>query len=500
MKKKTILIILDGLGVSSVTTDNPLKTTYIPCIEKFLRDTKTLLVASGSNIGLPEKQMGNSEVGHIHIGAGREILQDITRINKDIETGEFFNNPVFLEAIQEAKSKNRKIHVIGLLSPGGVHSHEKHIQAFIDLIIKKGVKNYYFHAILDGRDSPPKSAMSSIKRFKGKISSITGRYYAMDRDKRWSRTKMFYDLIVHGKCSFIAESPEEGLNMSYERGETDEFVQPTFVAGKQQEIPNITENDVVFFMNFRSDRVKQISYALQSEFFSGFDRIRGVVPKFYFTLTKYAEDIKAPVAFPSIHTKNTLGEVISEKKLHQLRLSETEKYAHVTYFFNGGKDVTFKYEDRILIDSKKVKTYDLKPEMSAFEITESLIKAIKSDKYSLIICNYANLDMVGHTGLYIPAEKSLSTIDKCMEQVIEEAKEKNFDLIITSDHGNIEAMYNEEKKQAHTSHTTNLVPFIYVGKKGNPHSFDGDLRDIAPTILNLLDIKPPQEMTGKSLI
>jgi len=507
--KPIALIILDGWGHREESQYNPIKEVEIPFFD-FLFETypHTLIEASGAAVGLPNGQMGNSEVGHLHIGAGRKLPQYLTRINTAIQDGAFFNNPTLLRAIKTAKKNAASVHVLGLLSPGGIHSHEKQIYAMIDMLGEQGVEKNYFHALLDGRDTPPKSALSSLnmldahyKKYPGgKIASIIGRYYAMDRDRRWERTQLAYDLLTQGKADYRAATASAALQMAYDRGETDEFVKPSLISTEGEEPITIKDGDVVIFMNFRADRARQITHALTDKNFSNFPR--NTTPKLasFVCLTHYAKDIHADVAFNPIPVKNSLGEYIAKKGLTQLRIAETEKYAHVTYFLNGGREQAFQNEDRILVPSPKVATYDLQPEMSAIEVTDKLVDAIESNQYDLIICNYANPDMIGHTGVNDAAKKAMLTMDQCIKRVVTSLKSVGGEAIMTADHGNIEIMYDNDNAQPHTAHTNNLVPLLYVGHEAKFQENAGALDDIAPTLLYLLDLKKPKEMTGHSLL
>ncbi len=500
-KSPTALIILDGWGHREEAQFNPILKVDTPFIDSLFKNyPNTLILASGEAVGLPKGQMGNSEVGHLHIGAGRKVPQDLTRINQAIKNRDFFKNSTFLKAVNTAKKYNSSIHIVGLLSPGGVHSHEHHIESMVNMLSCQGVSKCYVHALLDGRDSPPQSAMTSLKKLSPHIVSIMGRYYAMDRDHRWQRTQVAYDLLTQGSAKFRADTAEQALKKAYQRGETDEFVKPTLIT-KEGHAPIILKpNDIVIFMNFRADRARQLTYALTDPKFHGFQRT--VIPKLslFITLTEYANDINATAAFSSIPLNNILGEYIAKQGLTQLRIAETEKYAHVTYFMNGGQEIPFKQEERILIPSPQVATYDMQPEMAAAELTLQLTKAIESKKYDLIICNYANPDMVGHTGNYPAAKKAISVIDTCLHRIVDALKKVDGEAIITADHGNIETMYDEKNHQPHTAHTNNLVPFIYVGKRAYLTAQSGALDDIAPTLLTLLGLPQPQEMTGHSLL
>lgn len=508
-KKPICLIILDGWGEREETAHNPTKTVATPTMDALLRDYPHMsLEASGEAVGLPAGQMGNSEVGHLHIGAGRKVPQDLTRIDMAINDGSFFKNEVLLNALKTAQKNNSAVHVLGLVSPGGVHSRDDQIAAMIKMIGGLGIKQNYLHAFLDGRDTPPQSALNSLKKIDalyrelpgGKIASLIGRYYAMDRDKRWDRTKIAYDLLTTGKYIYHASSAEAGLLNSYQQGENDEFVKPTSIFGDNEKPIIIEDNDVVIFMNFRADRARQLSFALTDANFTGF--IREKWPKLadFVTLTEYADNLNAHIAFGPLELTNTLGEFLATHQLTQLRIAETEKYAHVTYFMDGGKDIVFDGEERILIPSPKVATYDLAPEMSAYELTTKLIHAIESQRFDVIICNYANPDMVGHTGIEDAANRAVAVIDECLARVISALKKVGGEALITADHGNIECMYDDEHHQPHTAHTQNLVPLIYVGRPLHFTEKQGCLDDIAPTLIALLGLKPPAEMTGKTLL
>lgn len=495
------LIILDGWGHREDHKHNPILEAKTPFIDSLFKNyPHTLIEASGEAVGLPKGQMGNSEVGHLHIGAGRKILQNLTRINRSIKANTFDQTPAFLEAINMAKKNNSAIHVMGLLSPGGVHSHENQIYSLMALLKNQGIHESYLHAFLDGRDTPPQSAMTSLKKLSPHITSIVGRYYAMDRDHRWERTQVAYDLLTTAKADFRADTAEEALEMAYNRGETDEFVKPTHITKENKSPVTIQDNDVVIFMNFRADRARQLTHALTDQHFSGFTRSVFPTVSLYVTLTHYAKDIQTNVAFPSAPLNNTLGEFVANNGLRQLRIAETEKYAHVTYFMNGGYEEAFVNEERILIPSPKVATYDLMPAMSAAEVTDQLTTAITSEKYDLIICNYANPDMIGHTGNSDAAKQTISVMDDCLKEVINALKKVDGEAIITADHGNIEIIYDEENQQAHTAHTNNPVPLIYMGRPARFLKNDGALDDIAPTLLMLLALTQPAEMTGHNLL
>lgn len=493
------LIILDGFGCNASPKFNAISKANTPVWDSLLREyPHTTLAASGLAVGLPDNQMGNSEVGHLTIGAGRVQLSDLMTISTAIDNGSFKQNPVLIDALEKAKKSRRTLHILGLLSLGGVHSHEAHIHALIDLAKEKRLENILVHAFLDGRDTPPKSAKASLERLEKicRVGSISGRYYAMDRDKRWERTKVAYELLTENKTAFSFNSALDALEAAYNRGETDEFVQPTIVSPG---VP-IVDNDIVIFMNFRSDRARQLSTALTDPIFSGFTQC--VFPKLaeFVTLTEYASTIPAKIAFPPKPLNNTLGEYLQNHHYKQLRMAETEKYAHVTFFFNGGREILFEGEDRILVPSQKVATYDRAPEMSAFELTEKLINAIHEKKYEVIICNYANADMVGHTGNFEATVRAIEALDVCLGKVLSALKTTGCEAIITADHGNAEMMFDETTHQPHTAHTLARVPFIYIGRPASIRHEKGTLADVAPTIIHLLEQPKPTEMTGNTII
>jgi len=508
--KPVLLLILDGWGYREENNHNAIALAHKPYWDHLIQTCPhALLTASGLAVGLPEGQMGNSEVGHLTIGAGRVIYQDLTRINKAIEDGDFFKNEVFLQASKKAKDSGKLVHIIGLLSPGGIHSHEKHIGALLRFLSREGVKDCAIHAFLDGRDTPPKSAQAYLTALEnecqqyglGKIASLIGRYYAMDRDQRWERTQVAYDCLISGKAEYVAASAQEGLQAAYARGETDEFVKPTSIHAIQQSPLKIESGDIVFFMNFRADRARQLSHAFLDPTFLHFERILHPQLGAFVSLTFYATDLATQVAFPQQSLTNGLGEYLAKQGLTQLRTAETEKYPHVTYFFNGGVETKNPQETRLLIPSPKVATYDLMPQMSALELTQNLLEAIKDRKYDVIICNFANPDMVGHTGNFVATKKAITCIDQCLDKIITTVQKQGGEAIITADHGNAECMYDEKTKQAHTAHTTEPVPFIYVGRPAKiSKTHAGTLADIAPTLLSLLDLPQPEEMTGKNLL
>jgi 2,3-bisphosphoglycerate-independent phosphoglycerate mutase len=506
--KPLVLLILDGFGYSQDKEYNAIAMANTPCWDRLQRDyPMTLLNCSGNVVGLPDEQMGNSEVGHLHIGSGRYVPQDLSLVNNAIKDGSFFSNPVLCRAVDIAKESNKALHILGLLSPGGVHSHEDQILAMVELAARRGLSKIYMHAFLDGRDVPPKSAASSLQLLEakfaelgvGRIASIAGRFYAMDRDNRWERVKGAYDLIAKGEASFYVDSAMEGLESAYSRGETDEFVSPTAVLGGNHQPIVLDPDDSIVFMNFRADRAREISRALTEINFDAFDRSHEPHKGYFATLTEYHQDFDFDVAFPSIDIKNSLGEVLSNLGMRQLRLAETEKYAHVTFFLNGGIDTPFSGEDRILVPSPKVKTYDLQPEMSAPAVTDHLVEAITGGKYDVIICNYANCDMVGHTGVIDAAIKAVEAVDASLQRIVDALLTVGGRLLLTADHGNIEQMVDKETVQPHTAHTTNPVPLVYVGGD-KPLASGGSLSDLAPTMLAILGIEQPVEMTGRSLL
>lgn len=502
-KKPLALIIMDGWGYRADASNNAVAQANTPILDHLAQTKPNALISgSGLDVGLPDGQMGNSEVGHTNIGAGRVVYQDLTRIDKDISEGTFFSHPVLKPAVDKAVSADKAVHILGLLSPGGVHSHENHMLAMVELAAKEGAKAIYVHAFLDGRDTPPQSAQASIDVFEakfkalgvGRFASLIGRYYAMDRDNRWERVQAAYDLLTEGKSEFNADSATAGLAQAYERNETDEFVKATRIG----DIASVNDGDTVIFMNFRADRAREITRAFVDTDFTGFTR--SVSPKCEFImLTQYAADIDTACAYPPEDLVNTLGEWLEKKGKTQLRISETEKYAHVTFFFNGGKETPFEGEDREIIPSPKVATYDLQPEMSSKELTAKMVEAIKSGKYDVIICNYPNGDMVGHTGVMEAAVKACEAVDSSIGEIVEALKEVGGECLITADHGNAEQMVDPKTGNIHTAHTNLPVPFIYVGRDATMKE-NGRLSDIAPTMLTLIGEEIPAEMTGHSLV
>ena len=505
-KKTTMLMILDGFGINEKEEGNAIKMANIPNIKRILKQyPNTILHTSGLDVGLPEGQMGNSEVGHTNIGAGRIVYQELTRITNSIEDGDFFSIPELVTAIENCKKNHSKLHIMGLVSDGGVHSHQRHLFALLELAKRKDFEDVYVHCFLDGRDTPPASAEGYLAELEakmsekgvGKIATIMGRFYAMDRDKRWNRIQKAYDAMVKGEGE-KASSASVAIENSYQKEVFDEFVVPTVICNNDKPVAKIEENDSVIFFNFRPDRAREITRAIVDEEFDGFER--DYFKTNFVTFTNYDETIKnVSVAFKKDEIKNTFGEIISKHGMTQLRIAETEKYAHVTFFFNGGEEKQYEGEDRILIPSPKVETYDMKPEMSAFEVTENVLNAIHSRKYDSIILNFANPDMVGHTGNIEAVIKALESLDGCVEKIVEAIEEEHVILLITADHGNCEQMIDYKTGEPHTAHTTNPVPLVLVGKD-DVKLKEGRLADLAPTMLDLIGLEKPEEMTGESLI
>ncbi|OIN17714.1 phosphoglycerate mutase (2,3-diphosphoglycerate-independent) [Salmonella enterica subsp. enterica serovar Sarajane] len=504
-KKPMVLVILDGYGYREEQQDNAILNAKTPVMDAlWAKRPHTLIDASGLEVGLPDRQMGNSEVGHVNLGAGRIVYQDLTRLDVEIKERTFFANSVLTNAVDQAKNAGKAVHIMGLLSAGGVHSHE--IMAMVELAAERGAEKIYLHAFLDGRDTPPRSAEASLKKFedkfaalgKGRVASIVGRYYAMDRDNRWDRVEKAYDLMTLAQGEFQADTAVAGLQAAYARDENDEFVKATVIRAEGQADAAMEDGDTLIFMNFRADRAREITRAFVNADFDGFAR-KKVVNLNFVMLTEYAADIKTAVAYPPASLANTFGEWMAKNDKTQLRISETEKYAHVTFFFNGGVEEPFAGEERILINSPKVATYDLQPEMSSAELTEKLVAAIESGKYDTIICNYPNGDMVGHTGVMEAAIKAVEALDNCIDQVTKAVESVGGQLLITADHGNAEQMRDPATGQAHTAHTNLPVPLIYVGEKNVKAVEGGKLSDIAPTMLSLMGMEIPQEMTGKPL-
>lgn len=495
-----LLIVLDGWGVNKRKDGNAIALANPKYFKRLLEtNPHTTLKAHGRAVGLPSNMLGGSEVGHIHLGAGRIVDQELTRINKAIRSSNFSRNKAIVQAMKNVKKHNSSLHIIGLLSDAGVHSHISHFYALLRVAKKYGIKNVFIHAFLDGRDTPPKSAMKYIKALErkikeigiGKIASLCGRYYAMDRDRRWKRVKLAYELLTLGRGR-KARTSVEGVKLAYQNGESDEFVKPTII----DEDGIIKDKDSVIFVNFRSDRARQLTEAFVKKVFRNFRRKKK--PKVFFVaFTEYEKNLNVKVAFPPLTIKNTLGEWISKLGLKQLRIAETEKYAHVTYFFNGGREKPFDGEDRILVPSPKVSTYDKKPEMSAEKITREVLKHLS--KYDFILINYANPDMVGHTGNLKATVKAISVVDSCLKKVVRNAMKEEFIIGIVGDHGNAEQMIDYKTGEIMTSHTFNPVPFIIVNAKGCGKLRHGGLSNVAPTILKLMELKKPKEMSARSL-
>ncbi len=500
------LIILDGFGYSESSESNAILAANTPNWDKLWQQRpRQLISASGVDVGLPDGQMGNSEVGHLNLGSGRVVYQDFSRISAAIENAEFFQNTALCNSMDKAIKADKAIHILGLLSPGGVHSHEQHIFAAIRMAASRGATQIYLHAFLDGRDTPPQSALASIEKAQaifaetgcGRIASISGRYYAMDRDNRWDRIEMVYQVLTDNNYKKRSLSATEALADSYAEAVNDEFVKPVAIEA-EGEIAVIEDGDSVIFMNFRADRARELTVAFTANNFSRFYRQHQPDCDFI-CLTEYAANINSAVAFKPTLLKNVLGEVISDNGLTQLRIAETEKYAHVTFFFSGGKEEKFPGETRELIPSPQVATYDLQPEMNAPLLTEKLLAAIASQKYDLIVCNYANADMVGHTGNFAAAVKAIEALDVCLGQIEKALIKVGGEALITADHGNAEQMQDVVSGQAHTAHTTEPVPLVYIGRDVKVSTKGGTLSDIAPTLLYLMDIEMPAEMTGSTL-
>jgi len=500
-KTPLLLLILDGWGIREDVPDNAISRARTPNWDQIWSNCPySRLLTSGQEVGLPAGQMGNSEVGHMNIGAGRIVYQELTRIGKSIEDGSFLENAALVDAV--TGSETGTVHVMGLLSPGGVHSHEDHLFATVRLAAENGARRIAVHAFLDGRDVPPRSARASLEKLESLcqsvpgtlIASVSGRYYAMDRDKRWDRTTLAWNAIVEGQGEHREADSLAALDAAYGRDEDDEFVAPTVI----NEGCPIEDGDSVIFINFRADRARQLSQAFVTPDFEGFSARRPNLARFA-TMTAYQEDLPARVAFPPATMEHLLGGELAEAGLRQLRIAETEKYAHVTYFFNGGQEKVFDGEERVLVPSPDVRTYDLQPEMSAPELTRRLVDAINGKQYPVIICNVANPDMVGHSGRFDAAVAAVEAVDELLGKVLAAVEEAGGEALVTSDHGNVEQMSDPETGQPHTAHTTNPVPFVFVGRPAEL-SPDGSLRDIAPTMLSLLGLKIPDAMTGTPLV
>ena len=503
--KPLVLMILDGFGHSESHESNAVYAAKKPVLDRLCASMPNGLISgSGMDVGLPDGQMGNSEVGHMNLGAGRVVYQDFTRVTKAIRDGEFFENPTICAAVDKAVDAGKAVHILGLLSDGGVHSHQDHLIAMAELAFKRGAEKIYLHAFLDGRDTPPKSAQSSIELLdetfktlgKGRIASLIGRYFAMDRDNRWDRVAQAYNLIVDGQGQFDAATAQEGLQAAYAREESDEFVKATTIG----EPVKVEDGDAVVFMNFRADRARELTRVFVEDGFKDFERPRQPKLAGFVMLTQYAASIPAPSAFAPGSLEHVLGDYLAKNGKTQLRIAETEKYAHVTFFFSGGREEPFPGEERILIPSPKVATYDLQPEMSAPEVTDKIVDAIEHQRYDVIIVNYANGDMVGHSGVFEAAVKAVECLDLCVGRIVDALEKVGGEALITADHGNVEQMSDESTGQAHTAHTTEPVPFIYVGKRALKVREGGVLADVAPTMLKLLGLPKPAEMTGTSIL
>ncbi len=503
--KPLVLMILDGFGHSDSPEFNAIHAANKPVYDR-LRATQPhgLISGSGMDVGLPDGQMGNSEVGHMNLGAGRVVYQDFTRVTKSIRDGDFFENPNICAAVDKAVAAGKAVHILGLLSDGGVHSHQDHLVAMAELAAKRGAEKIYLHAFLDGRDTPPKSAQHSIELLqatftrlgKGRIASLIGRYFAMDRDNRWDRVEQAYNLIVDGAAAYRSDYAVDGLIAAYERGESDEFVKATGIG----EPVRVEDGDAVVFMNFRADRARELTRCFVEPGFNEFQRARAPQLAGFVMLTQYAASIPAPAAYAPEALTNVLGEYLANNGKTQLRIAETEKYAHVTFFFSGGREEPFAGEERILIPSPQVATYDLQPEMSAPEVTDRIVDAIENQRHDVIIVNYANGDMVGHTGVFDAAVKAVECLDKCIGRIVEALDKVGGEALITADHGNVEQMEDAMTGQAHTAHTCEPVPFIYYGKRNLTIREGGVLADVAPTMLTLLGLPVPAEMTGRSIV
>ncbi len=509
-KKPTVLMILDGYGLNEKKEANAVAMANTPVMDKLMAEYPFVKGnASGMAVGLPEGQMGNSEVGHLNMGAGRIVYQELTRITKEIQDGDFFKNEALLKAVKNCKENNSDLHLFGLLSDGGVHSHNSHMYGLLELAKKEGIQNVYVHAFLDGRDTAPASGKGFVQEALdkmneigvGKIASVMGRYYAMDRDNRWDRVEKAYKAIADGE-GVTAEDALSAVQNSYDKEETDEFVLPTVIMENGTPVATVKDNDSVIFYNFRPDRARELTRAFCADEFDGFERKGGRKNTTFVVFTEY--DVTIPnktVAFHKVEITNTFGEYLAKNGKTQLRTAETEKYAHVTFFFNGGVEEPNKGEERLLVKSPKVATYDLQPEMSAYKVCDGLVDAIKSDKYDVIIINFANPDMVGHTGVQEAAVKAVEVVDECVGKAVEALKEVDGQMFICADHGNCEQLIDYETGAPFTAHTTNPVPFILVNYDENYTLREGGcLADIAPTLLEMMEMEQPAEMTGKSLL
>ncbi|MGP4733575.1 MULTISPECIES: 2,3-bisphosphoglycerate-independent phosphoglycerate mutase [unclassified Psychrobacter] len=516
-----VLMILDGFGHREEDKDNAIAAANMPNLDKIYQQyPHGLISASGEDVGLPDGQFGNSEVGHMNLGAGRVLYQDSTRISSELANREFYKNEALVNAVKAANERGGNVHIMGLLSDGGVHSHQDHIEGMCHSALVHGAKNVFIHCFLDGRDTPPKSADKYINRLRDyinklnahyeggrvQIASIIGRYYAMDRDNRWDRVQKAYELITEGKADRLSTRADGAVQAAYKARETDEFVSPTTVIGRDEVPYTVNDNDALIFMNFRADRARELAQAfiLPDHEFSGFARQKQPKLAAFVMLTKYsdvlADNSKTSIAYYPTSLANTLGEYLQDQGKTQLRIAETEKYAHVTFFFSGGREEEYQGETRILVPSPDVATYDLQPEMSAPEVTDKLVEAIESGKYDVLVVNYANGDMVGHTGIFDAAVKAVEALDVCVGRIESAVRAAGGDMLITADHGNCEQMQDYESGQVHTQHTTEHVPLIYVGEQKLQVRRGGKLSDVAPTILSLMNVDAPAEMTGESLL
>jgi len=516
-----VLMILDGFGHREEDKDNAIAAANMPNLDKIYQQyPHGLISASGEDVGLPDGQFGNSEVGHMNLGAGRVLYQDSTRISSELANREFYKNEALVNAVKAANERGGNVHIMGLLSDGGVHSHQDHIEGMCHSALVHGAKNVFIHCFLDGRDTPPKSADKYINRLRDyinklnahyeggrvQIASIIGRYYAMDRDNRWDRVQKAYELITEGKADRLSTRADGAVQAAYKARETDEFVSPTTVIGRDEVPYTVNDNDALIFMNFRADRARELAQAfvLPDHEFSGFARQKQPKLAAFVMLTKYsgvlADNPKTSIAYYPTSLANTLGEYLQDQGKTQLRIAETEKYAHVTFFFSGGREEEYQGETRILVPSPDVATYDLQPEMSAPEVTDKLVEAIESGKYDVLVVNYANGDMVGHTGIFDAAVKAVEALDVCVGRIESAVRAAGGDMLITADHGNCEQMQDYESGQVHTQHTTEHVPLIYVGEQKLQVRRGGKLSDVAPTILSLMNLDAPAEMTGESLL
>ncbi len=508
-KRPLALVIMDGYGINKRSEGNAVLAAKKPNIDRLMSECpSTVISASGPDVGLPEGQMGNSEVGHTNIGAGRIVYQEYTRITKSIKDGDFYEKKEFHDAIQNCRKNGSAMHLYGLLSDGGVHSHNTHLYALLELMKKEGLKDVYIHCFFDGRDVPPDSGTGYIEELEekleetgvGRVATVMGRYYAMDRDNRWERTRLAYDAMVMGKGVSTCDDPVKAVSQAYDRDEYDEFIKPVVITEEGKPVATVNENDSIIFFNFRPDRARQITRAFTDEEFDRFERQKGYFRVYYVCMTMYDETMRnVHVAFKPQSLVNTFGEYISRLGFTQLRIAETEKYAHVTFFFNGGVEKVYEGEDRKLIPSPKVPTYDMQPEMSAYEVAGEAVKRIHSGKYDVIVLNFANPDMVGHTGIFDAARTAVEVVDKCVGSVVEAVLARGGIALVTSDHGNAEQMQDYETGNSHTAHTLNPVPFIIAGM-GYVKLREGRLADIAPTILDIMGVEKPGEMTGQSLI